>query len=96
MNKKVATALFIIAGTLLNLLLMCLYIIGLLTVTSLILEALGHEPGSTIYGPFLIISILLGVVAAFFTYSRVVRVIQNKFDLERYLAPIFTPKRRKY
>lgn len=95
MNKKLATVLFIIGGTLVNLLLMFILIIGLLTATSAILGALGHEPGSSIYIPFLIAAIFGGMVLAFVIYSKIMKYIQNKYDLEKYMEPIFNRRRRR-
>ncbi|QEN04498.1 leader peptide processing enzyme [Thiospirochaeta perfilievii] len=94
MNKKLSTLLFIIAGTILNILLMFIFIFGLLAGTSALLRGLGYEPGSSIYIPFLIGAIFGGMVLAFITYSKITKYIQKKYDLEKYLEPIFKQRRR--
>jgi uncharacterized integral membrane protein len=78
MNKKLSTLLFILGGTLLNLLLMIIFIFGLLAGTSALLRGLGYEPGSSIYIPFLVGAIFGGMILAFITYSKITKYIQKK------------------
>lgn len=94
MNKKLSTLIFIVVGTLLNIILMFLFIFGLLAGTSGLLRGLGYEPGHTIYIPFLIGAIFGGMVLAFVVYNKITKFIQKKYDLEKYLEPIFKQKRR--
>ncbi|MBN2617702.1 MAG: hypothetical protein JXR64_05255 [Spirochaetales bacterium] len=94
MNKKLSTILFILGGTLVNLLLMIIFISSLLAATSAILRGLGYEPGSSIYIPFLIGAIFGGMVLAFIVYSKITKFVQNKYNLEKYLEPLFKIKRR--
>lgn len=94
MNKKLSTLIFIISGTLLNILLMILFIFGLLAGISALLRGLGYEPGHSIYIPFLIGAIFGGMILAFVVYSKITKYIQKKYDLEKYLEPIFKQKRR--
>lgn len=95
MNKKLSTVLFVIGGTIVNVILMVLFIFGMLAAVSGVLRTLGYEPGSTIYIPFLIAAIFGGMVLAFITYSRIMKFVQKKFDLEKYLEPLFK-KKKKY
>lgn len=93
MNKKLATVLFIIGGTALNIILMLVYIVGLLALAAVILRNMGYEPGSSVYVPAMIVAIFGGLVLAFFTYSKITKYIQNKYELEKYLEPLFRRKR---
>lgn len=94
MNKKLSTLIFILCGTILNIILMILFIFGLLAGTSALLRGLGYEPGHSIYIPFLIGAIFGGMVLAYFVYSKITKFIQTKYNLEQYLEPIFRRKRR--
>ncbi|MGL1893105.1 MAG: hypothetical protein OCD02_15840 [Spirochaetaceae bacterium] len=94
MNKKLSTILFVLAGTVLNILLMIIFIMGLLAGVSFTLKALGYEPGHTIYIPFLIAAILGGMVLAFVVYSKITKFVIAKYDLEKYLEPLIKPRRR--
>ncbi len=90
MNKKLSTFLFIIAGTILNIFLMILCIAGLWAGSNAILNSLGQQLSS----PILIAIIFGGMVLAFFIYSKIMKFVQKKFDLEKHLEPIFKTKRR--
>jgi hypothetical protein len=94
MNKKVATLFFILGGTILNLLLMFTFIIGLIAGVSALLDLFSVDPGSQIRTPFLIGSIFGGLVLAFVTYSKIMALIQKKFKLEDYFEPLFKSRRK--
>jgi hypothetical protein len=93
MNKKLSTILFVLGGTLVNIILMILFISGLLFGTSAILRGLGYEPGHTIYIPFLVGAIFGGMVLAFIVYSKITKFVQKKYELEKYLEPLFKTRR---
>lgn len=94
MNKKLSTFLFIIGGTILNLILMLTFIIGLLKLVVVILSSLGYQTTDNIFIPFAIAAIFGGLVLAFVVYSKITKYIQKKFDLEKHLEPIFGKKRK--
>lgn len=94
MNKKLGTVLFVLAGTVLNILLMIIFIFGLLAGTSATLKGLGYEPGHSIYIPFLIAAIFGGMVLAFIVYSKITKFVIAKYDLQNYLAPLIKPRKR--
>lgn len=93
MNKKVSTVLFILGGTVVNLLLMITFISGLIAAVYGIFNGLGVAKDSTLYIPFLIGAIFGGLVLAFLVYSRIMKYIQKKYDLEKHLEPLFKTKR---
>lgn len=94
MNKKLSTFLFVIGGTVLNLILMITFILALLKLSSTILLGLGYKMSDTIFIPFGIGSLFGGMVLAFVVYSKITKFIHKKFNLERYLEPLFGRKRR--
>ena len=96
MNKKLSTLIFILAGTVLNIILMILFIASLVLVSNALLRGLGYDPSNN--SNFFIIttmaSILGGMVLAFIAYNKITKYIQKKYDLEKYLEPIFKKSRR--
>lgn len=95
MNKKLSTVLFILGGTVVNLFLMITFIIGLIAAVYGVFSGLGIPRGSSLYIPFLIGAIFGGLVLAFIVYSKIMKYIQSKYDLEKYLEPIFKSKKWK-
>lgn len=93
MNKKLSTLLFILGGTVVNLLLMITFIVGLIAAVYGVFNGLGIPRDSSLYIPFLIGAIFGGLVLAFIVYSKIMKFIQKKYDLEKYLEPIFKSKR---
>lgn len=94
MNKKLSTVLFVLGGTVLNLILMLTFISGLIYAANKILTAFVTETNQTIEMFAYSGAILGGLVLAFIVYSRIMKMIQNKFELEKYLEPLFKSKRR--
>ncbi len=94
MNKKLSTVLFILGGTIVNIILMLIFVVGLLAGVSLLLRSLGFEPGHGIYVPLLIAAIFGGMVLAFIVYSKITKYVQKKYDLDKHLEPLFKRRRR--
>lgn len=94
MNKKLATALFVLGGTVVNLILMLTFIVALLFATNGALNAFSVDPESPVRIFSLIIAIFGGLVLAFIVYSQIMKRIQKKYDLEKYMDPIFKQKRK--
>lgn len=88
MNKKANTAIFIILATLLNLLLMVL-ITGLLMALAVLIFQ-----GGDLMPIFFAIAFIGGIALSFVIYSSIMKWISKKYDLEKYLHPIFNKKRR--
>ncbi len=90
MSKKANTAVFIIAATLFNLLLM-----GMLLIVSFVLAARtfgdSSSPLAGLIG-FLIIGV--PIVVTFFVYGAVMRWVQKRWNLDQYLHPLFRRRRR--
>lgn len=93
MNKKLNTIYFLLAATVLNLLIL----IVLAVILAAMVGALFQKFGLASQGMSLaaIIFILFGSIAGtFFLYSKIVKWAMKKWRLEQYLEPIFRSKRR--
>ena len=90
MNKKVNTILFMLAGTVLNIVVMLVLFLILLFAANLILTP---ETDSTIKMVVFLLVITLSVLGSFFLYSRLVKWINGKWDLDQYMHPLFGKKR---
>lgn len=96
MNKKLNTVAFILAGTVINLIIMAIFIVALVLGSNSLLLALDFSPEEkkAIFQVASMISIFLGMILSFFVYSKIIKVVQKKFDFEKYLEPLFKRKRR--
>ena len=93
MNKKLNTIYFLLAATVLNLLIL----IVLAVILGAAIGALYQKFGLDSQGVSLaaVIFILFGSIAGtFFLYSKIVKWAMKKWSLEKYLEPIFRPKRK--
>ncbi|RKX72099.1 MAG: hypothetical protein DRP70_05080 [Spirochaetes bacterium] len=93
MNKKLNTVYFLLAATVLNLLILILLaiIIGV-AVGSLYQKFNVDSEGLSLLA---VIVILFGSIAGtFFLYSKIVKWAMKKWSLEQYIEPIFNRKRR--
>ena len=85
MSKKTNTLLFILGGTVFNILVTVICFVVLLVIYSRFHSALPENSAAWILPVIFIISI----IASFFIYRPVVKYITNKVDMEKYFAPIF-------
>ena len=90
MNKKLNTFIFLLVGTVINILVMLILLVGLLYLSGFILTAETDEKVKTIV--FFAI-VLFSVIGSYFIYSRIVKAINKKWDLEQWIEPIFRRKR---
>jgi hypothetical protein len=92
MNKKLNTVLFMLGGTVLNIVLM----LGLF-VLFLFLGNKVLTPETSANLKMLVFLLIMGfsVVGSFFIYSKIVKFITKKWNLEEYMHPIFS-KRKKH
>ena len=90
MNRRTNTVLFLIGATVFNLLVMFVLIVLLLVVIS----ALFRDRLSPNLLSILMVVIFIGSIAAsFLVYSRVIKWLSRKVDMEKYFMPIFKRKR---
>ena len=93
MNKKMNTLYFILAATVLNLLILILLAVILGVSVGAIYQKFNVDSeGLSLVA---VIVILFGSIGGtFFLYSKIVKWTMKKWNLENYIEPIFRPKRR--
>lgn len=90
MNKKVNTLIFILCGTIVNLLIAIAFIGILLWIVGQFQSSLG--PYMTTVVP---VAFFTGLIAAMFVYQKLTKWVISKFNLEDKLDPIIKMKSRK-
>ena len=90
MSKKTNTFLFILGGTLLNILIIATFFIIFLVIYSNFLHARLPEGG---IAWVLTVLFLAAIAASFFIYRLVIKIIMKKINMEKYLDPVFGPRR---
>ncbi len=92
MNKKVNTLLFVLAGTIVNILLMLGLFILFLFLGNLVLTP---ETDSAIKLLVFLVIIGLSVVGSFLIYSRIVNFIIKRWKLEEIMHPVISRRKKK-
>jgi hypothetical protein len=88
MNKKVNTLLFVLGATVFNILItIILFVVLFFACIRLLPETIA---GNAL--PFIFIAAL---VASFFLYNAVLKIVTKKIDMDKYFDPIFKVRRRK-
>ncbi len=92
MNKKVNTGIFILAASLLNIVIMIAIFVLVLSLLGMILP----EDTSATVGQFILLFTFLGSIAGTYgIYSLIIKFISNKYDMDQYFHPIFKPKKKR-
>ncbi len=90
MNKKVNTVLFILAATIVNMIIMfALFLICLAILVNF------TNPESSLFPLFIGLTFIVSIGGSFFLYTVLMKKIVAKFNLEHYLSPIFSKKFNK-
>ncbi|MCK9548548.1 MAG: leader peptide processing enzyme [Sphaerochaeta sp.] len=90
MSKRTNTLLFMLAATVANILLMMIiFIICFVLLTRFV------DPESSLVPLYLGLTFLVSIGGSFFLYSRIVKWLNVRFNLEEKLGPLFSKKRRK-
>jgi hypothetical protein len=90
MNKKVNTVLFIIGATVGNVIVMTVVFLVLFVLFGRFLAP--HLPAAG--DQIAVIIIFVGsIVATYFAYHRVIKLLTNRIDMEKYFDPIFRRKK---
>ncbi len=93
MNKKLNTVYFLLAATVLNLLILILLAIILGVAVGSIYQKFNVD--SEGLSMLAVIVILFGSIGGtFFLYSKIVKWAMKKWSLEQYIEPIFSRRRR--
>ena len=87
MNKKANTVLFILLATLVNLIIMIvLFLICLAIMVNF------TDPESSLVSLYIGLIFIVSIGGSFFLYTLIMKKVIAKFDLEKYLSPIFAKK----
>ena len=92
MNKKTNTVLFILAGTVFNILITVLSFLIFLVIYTKFFYARAPE---TSVAWILPVIFLASIVASFLVYRFVIKFIMKKVDMDKYFDPIFMPRRNR-
>jgi ABC-type Na+ efflux pump permease subunit len=89
MNKKLNYVLFIVAATVVNII-----IIGLLIIIPLILlRVFLGDTADSIYPIVIAFLPLLAIIGGYFIYTKLYMLFREKVNMEKYFEPIFKRKR---
>jgi hypothetical protein len=92
MSKKSNTFLFILGGTIFNILITLISFLVFLLIYSKFLYGRINEGSVAWVLPVLFV---LAIVVSFFVYRLAVKIIMKKVDMEKHFDPIFRQKRGK-
>ena len=90
MNKKLNTVLFVLAATAVNIVVM-----AILFIVCMVLIARFADPESPLMPLWLGLMFIISIGGSFYLYTIAMRRLTNKFDMEKYLDPIFFKKRSR-
>ena len=90
MSKKTNTLLFVLLGTLFNILITIFCFVGFLLIYTRFLNPRLPESGGAWALPVIFV---VSIAASFFVYRFAVKIITKKVDMEKHFDPIFGPKR---
>ena len=86
MSKKTNTLLFILGGTVFNILITIICFFILLAIYSNLLYPALPEDSAAWALPIIFVA---SIVASFFIYRQVVKIVSKKVDMEKHFDPIF-------
>ncbi len=92
-SKKTNTAIFMIAATLINIVL--LFVFMMLGLIGLNLVVTYLPVSESLFPVLMLVFFVLAIALALFVYSRLVKWATAKYGLEDKLAPLFSSGRRK-
>lgn len=90
MNKKTNTLLFVLAGTVFNIIVTILTFIVLLVFFSKVLAP--SFPDAIAWA--IPVIFVLSIIVSFFVYRQAVKLLMSKIDMEKYFDPIFGRQKR--
>ena len=90
MSKKTNTLLFILGGTVFNILVTIICFILFLLIYFKFLQPQLPENATGVALPVIFV---LAIVVSFLVYRVVIKIVMKKVDMEKYFDPIFGPRR---
>lgn len=91
MNKKLNTFLFLIVGTIVNIVVMLLLLILFLYVIGFVFTP---KTNGNVITAVTLTAVMLSVLGSFVIYSQLVKFANKKWNLEKWIEPLFRRKRR--
>jgi len=85
MNKKANSILFIFGGTIVNVLLAIVFILGLCVLSLWALKLIGVAASMTV----IVVASICGLLLAMFVYTKLSHWVISRFNLEDKLDPLF-------
>ena len=92
MSKKTNTVLFILGGTVFNILITVFCFIGFLVIYSKFLYPILPENSAAWVMPVIFVA---SIVVSFLVYRMAIKILMKKVDMEKYFDPIFGRRPRK-
>ena len=90
MNKKLNTVLFVLGATVFNILVWTILGLGFII---LIIVILKDALTPNLFYILAFLAVVGSIAASFFIYSRVVKWLYRKIDMDKYFMPLFRRKR---
>lgn len=90
MSKKTNTIIFVVIGTIVNVILAIIFVVALLVIASWAKDFIGNAKSAIL--PFIV---FLGIFISMMVYQRLSAWVIKKFKLEDKLDPLFTSRRRR-
>ncbi len=90
MNKKLNTFIFLIIGTIVNILVMLLLLVSFLYLIGFLFTP---ETNGSVITAVTLTAVMLSVVGSYLIYSRIVKIINKKWNLEQWIEPLFNKKK---
>ena len=90
-KKKRNTAIFVIVATLINIILMMVFMI----VGYVLLARFGNPDNPSAAQIWLVVIFLGSIGLSWFIYSRMVKWYAKRVDVDKKFAPLITPRRKK-
>lgn len=92
MNKKVNTVLFMLAATVVNVLIMVGLLFGLGALYIATTANLQIADGVRMI--FLVLIFAISIFGTYFLYNLIVKKLTTKIEMEKYFDPIFKPRKK--
>jgi len=93
MNKKTNTLLFVLGGTIFNILITIIAFILLLALCSVfVFPRVSSE--STAWSWIMAGIFVAAIVSSFLVYRLAIKIIMKKVNMDKYFDPIFKPRKR--
>jgi hypothetical protein len=92
MNKKANTLLFVLGGTVFNILITLLSFVVLTLIYVKLIIRIVPESGRSLVLAFLFVA---AIIVSFLVYRLVLKILIKKVEIEKHFDPIFTRKHKK-